>query len=111
MAYKGFLVKLIFLLHLMGVSHLCSSALADSWRMTGAAGGAAVSVCVQEQDLENALACDLSHYSSKSEATVGTGAAAPIACHVLAGSPRIWVSGPEAGVWSRFLAAESSVFS
>lgn len=109
MAYKGFLVKLIFLLHLMGVSHLCSSARADSWRMTGRREGGGV--CVQEQDLENASACDLSRESRKSEATVGTGAAAHIACHVLAGSPRIWVSGPEAGVWSRLLAAELSVFS
>lgn len=35
MAQKGFRVKLIFLLHLMGVSHLCCSALTDSWCLMG----------------------------------------------------------------------------
>lgn len=89
MAYKGFLVKLIFLLHLMGVSHLCSSALTDSWCLMGG-GGRGGGACAQQQNLENALACDLSHESYKSEPTIGTRAIAHIGCNVLACSLRIW---------------------
>lgn len=58
-------------------------------------GGRGGGVCVQERDLENALACDLSHESRKPEATAGTGAAAPTACHVLAGRAR------GLGFWTR----------
>lgn len=92
MAYKGFLAKLIFLLHLMGVSHLCSSALTDSWRLMGGGNQEGWRVCAQLQNLENALACDLSLESNKSEATIGTRAIAPISCSVLACSLRIWSS-------------------
>lgn len=91
MAYKGFLVKLIFLLRLMGVSHLCSSALTDSRRLMGG-NQEGWRVCAQLQNLENALACDLSLESNKSGAMIGTRAMAPISCNVLACSLRIWSS-------------------
>lgn len=91
MAHKGFLVKLIFLLHLMGVSHLSRSALTDCWHLMGGWGRGGA-VWVQQQNLENALACDLSHQSNKSQAAIDTRAVARIRCNVLACSPRIWPS-------------------
>lgn len=52
MAYKGFLMKLIFLLHLMGVSHLRSSALTDSWHLMGEGTGVGRGVCSTAQSGE-----------------------------------------------------------
>lgn len=72
----------------MGVSHLCPNRLLVS-DGGGRRGG---SVWVQQQNLERALACDLSHYSNKSEALTGTRAMAYVGCNVLARRPMDLVS-------------------